>query len=71
MNEEGNCTWYSACPTIIFHIVIEIIEADLGVGGRSSISSVGASVERDSAARESLCVTVLDYSSRRGDLRLT
>lgn len=39
---------------IIFHIVREIMEALRGVGGRSRISEVGASVERERAARESL-----------------
>jgi hypothetical protein len=39
---------------IIFHIVREIMEAVSGVGLRSRISSVGASVERERAARESL-----------------
>jgi hypothetical protein len=39
---------------IIFHIVRLMMEAVRGVGGRSRISSVGGSVESDSAARESL-----------------
>lgn len=47
-------TWKMAWPMIIFHIVMLMIEAFRGVGGRSRISSVGASVERESAARESL-----------------
>jgi hypothetical protein len=46
--------WYMAWPIIIFHIVREMMEALRGVGGRSRISSVGKSVERDRAARESL-----------------
>lgn len=47
-------TWKMAWPMIIFHIVMEMMEALRGVGGRSRISSVGASVERERAARESL-----------------
>lgn len=39
---------------IIFHIVRLMIEAVRGVGLRSRISSVGASVESESAASESL-----------------
>jgi len=39
---------------IIFHMVMEMMEALRGVGGRSRISSLGASVERERAARESL-----------------
>jgi hypothetical protein len=39
---------------IIFHMVRLMMEAVRGVGGRSRISSVGASVERERAARESL-----------------
>lgn len=46
--------WYMACPMIIFHIVREMMLAERGVGGRSRISSVGKSVERERAARESL-----------------
>jgi hypothetical protein len=47
-------TWNMAWPIIIFHIVREMMEAERGVGGRSRISEVGASVERERAARESL-----------------
>jgi len=35
-------------------MVMLIMEAERGVGGRSRISFVGASVERERAARESL-----------------
>ena len=47
-------TWKMACPMIIFHMVRLMIEALRGVGGRSKISSVGASVDKERAARESL-----------------
>ena len=39
---------------IIFHMVRLMMEAVRGVGGRSRISSLGGSVESESAARESL-----------------
>jgi hypothetical protein len=43
-----------AWPIIIFHMVGLMMEALRGVGGRSRISGVGKSVERERAARESL-----------------